>query len=217
MLLNIYSKGGPKLHIPDGFLDLKTSITTYLISGVSISMALKQLNKNFEEKNIPTLGLLGAFIFAAQMINLPIAGGTSGHLMGGVLAMLIAGPWAAVVVISTILFIQAIIFMDGGIIVLGANILNMAVVQVFLGYFIFYKSKRIVSSYKIRTFLAAFLSMEISAALVALELAFSQTITLSKVLPAMLGWHFLIGILEGIITLIIIIYLKKVAPDRVKI
>jgi len=205
------------MHIPDGFLDLKTSITTYILSGVSLSIALKQLNKSFEEKNIPTLGLLGAFIFAAQMINLPIAGGTSGHLMGGVLAMLIAGPWAAIVVISTILFIQAIIFMDGGIVVLGANILNMAVVQVFTGYFIFYKCKHIISSYKIRTFLAAFLSLEVSAAIASLELAFSQTISLSTVLTAMLGWHFLIGILEAIITLVIIIYLKKAAPDKVKI
>ncbi len=204
------------MHIPDGFLDLKTSITTYIISGVSLSIALKELKKSFQEKNIPTLGLLGAFIFAAQMINLPIAGGTSGHLMGGVLAMLIAGPWAAVVVISTILFIQAIIFMDGGIAVLGANILNMAVVQVFAGYFIYYKGKSIIPSYKIRTFLAAFLSLEISAALASLELAFSQTISLSMVLPAMLGWHFLIGLLEGIITLVIIIYLKKAAPDRIK-
>lgn len=205
------------MHIPDGFIDLKTSITTYLISGLNLSIAVKQLNKKFEEKNIPILGLLGAFIFTAQMINLPIAGGTSGHLTGGVLAMILAGPWAAVLVMSTILFIQAVIFMDGGITALGANILNMAVVQVFAGYFIFHRSKKIISSYKIRTFLAAFLSIEISAVLASLELAFSQTILLNKVLPAMLGWHFLIGLLEGIITLLIIIYLRKTAPERIKI
>lgn len=204
------------MHIPDGFLDLKTSITTYLAAGGTLSYGLKKLQTNLDEKDVPLLGLLGAFIFAAQMINIPIAGGTSGHLMGGVLAMLIVGPWAASIVITSILIIQAIFFMDGGLTVLGANILNMAIIQVFIGYYLYNKTDNLLKSHKIRIFIAAFSGTFISAALAAVELAISGIISLTIVLPAMLGWHLIIGILEGLITMLIISYLSRVAPELIK-
>ncbi|AZR72613.1 cobalamin biosynthesis protein CbiM [Anoxybacter fermentans] len=202
------------MHIPDGFLDVKTCVSTYLAVGGSFGFGLKRMKANFKEEQIPLLGLLGAFIFAAQMINLPIAAGTSGHLLGGVLAMLVVGPWAASLIITSILIIQAIFFMDGGVAVLGANILNMAVIQVFAGYWIYWGLKKLIKSYKIRIFISAWAATVISAVAAALELAFSGTIGLHLVLPAMVGWHMLIGLIEGLITLLVVVYLKKVIPEK---
>jgi cobalt/nickel transport system permease protein len=205
------------MHIPDGFLDLKTCIGTYLGTAGALKFSLDKLKNNFAEEKIPLLGLLGAFIFAAQMINLPIAAGTSGHLLGGVLAMLVVGPWAATIVITAILVIQAIFFMDGGITVLGANIFNMAVVQVFAGYGFYIVLQRITKSAKMSVFLAAFLATVISAGVAALELAISGTIALDLVLPAMIGWHLLVGLIEGVITVLIVSYLERVIPNRLEL
>ncbi|AGB41692.1 ABC-type Co2+ transport system, permease component [Halobacteroides halobius DSM 5150] len=202
------------MHIPDGFLDLKTCVTTYLAAGASLKFSLEQLKKKFSEEQIPLLGLLGAFIFAAQMINLPIAGGTSGHLLGGVLAMLVVGPWAASIVMSAILIIQAVIFMDGGIAVLGANIFNIAIVQVVGSYLIYQLLDKVINSFKVNVFITACLATIISSVFAALELAFSGTVSLRIVIPAIVGWHLLIGLLEGLITVLVVVYLKRVIPKR---
>lgn len=202
------------MHIPDGFLDVKTCVTTYLAAGGSLAYGLRRLKPQFREEQIPTLGLIGAFIFAAQMINLTIAPGTSGHLLGGALAMLVVGPWAAGVVITSILTIQSVFFMDGGILALGANVLNMAVVGVLVSYAIFRGLARWIPPVAVRTFLAACLSTVTAAALAALELAVSGTRGLALVLPAMLGWHLIIGLVEGVITVLVIGYLMRVVPER---
>ncbi len=202
------------MHIPDGFLDLKTCATTYLASGGSLVYGLRKMRNKLGEEQIPLLGLMGAFIFAAQMINLPIAAGTSGHLLGGVLAMLVAGPWAAFFIMTSILIIQSIFFMDGGITVLGANIFNMAIVQVFVGFWIFYGLRKLIKSPLVRAFVAALVGTLVSAMAAAFELAISGTIALKLVFPAMVGWHLLVGLIEGVITVLIIGYLMRVTPER---
>lgn len=205
------------MHIPDGFLDVKTCVTTYVAAGGGLGYSLKRLKGQFAEQQIPLFGLLGAFIFAAQMINLPVAAGTSGHLLGGVLSTLIVGPWAASVILTSILLIQSIFFMDGGLGALGANVFNMAIVGVFLGYALFIGFGKVCKSLKVRIFLSAMLSTVIAAGVAAVELALSGTVPLSVVLPAMLGWHILIGLIEGSITVLVMSYLMKVIPERLNI
>lgn len=202
------------MHIPDGFLDVKTCTVTYLAAGGSLAYDLYRLKSHIRDEQIPTLGLIGAFIFAAQMINLTIAAGTSGHLLGGALAMLVVGPWAAGVVMASILIIQAIFFMDGGVLALGANVFNMAVVGVLLSYVVFRGLQHWIPSITIRTFIAACLSTVVAAIFAALELAFAGTKGLAVVLPAMLGWHLIIGLIEGVITVLVIRYLMRVVPER---
>src|SRR5512140_2952637 len=116
------------MHIPDGFLDAKTAITTGIFSATGLGTALRYAGRKLQPRQIPLIGLTGAFVFVAQMINFPVAGGTSGHLLGGALAVVLLGPSAAVIVMSSVLIIQALIFADGGLLALGANILNMALV-----------------------------------------------------------------------------------------
>ena len=202
------------MHIPDGFLDLKTCVTTYLLSGAALSYGIKKLKNNFSEKNIPILGILGAFIFAAQMINIPIGFGTSGHLMGGVLAMLVLGPWSASLIITSILVIQSVFFMDGGILALGANVLNMALIQVWVGYFIYNFLTKINFSDKLRIIITGLSAAVISAAFAAFELSFSNIVNLNLILGAMVGWHIIIGLMEGLITMLVLSYLKKTVSTQ---
>lgn len=205
-----------KMHIPDGFLDVKTAVVTYASAGTALGFSLKKLRTSFNEEKIPLLGLLGAFIFITQMINLPIIGGTSGHLLGGVLAMLVVGPWAASIVLTSILLIQSIFFMDGGLMALGANVFNMAIIGVFVGYWIYNGLKKFIASYKVRVFISAYLSTVIASAAASIELAVSGKGSLNVIFTAMVGWHSLIGIIEGVITLLVIVYLVKVMPERLE-
>ena len=124
------------MHIPDGFLDTKTWIGMGCISTVFIGVAVRQANKKISEKHIPLLGVMAAFVFAAQMFNFPVGGGTSGHFMGTTLIAILLGPWASVLIMTTVLTVQCLIFQDGGLTALGANIFNMGVVGGFFGYYI---------------------------------------------------------------------------------
>src|SRR5215207_3113741 len=123
-----------QLHIPDGFLSFIVSLICWVITAVILSMAISRTNKSLGEKQVPLMGIMAAFIFAAQMINFPVAGGTSGHLLGGALAAIVLGPWAAILVMASVLGVQALLFQDGGLVALGANILNMGVLTALVGY-----------------------------------------------------------------------------------
>src|SRR5579862_8419637 len=123
------------MHLPDGFLDARTALLTSGVAVAGVGMALRQARTSLEPRQMPMLGLGAAFIFAAQMLNFPVAGGTSGHLIGGVLASVLLGPSAAVLVISSVLIVQCLVFADGGVLALGANIFNMAIVSSVGGYF----------------------------------------------------------------------------------
>ncbi|TEB07583.1 Fused nickel transport protein NikMN [Pelotomaculum schinkii] len=198
------------MHIPDGFLDAKTWVATTVVGAGALSYSLKKVREEFNERLIPVMGVLAAFIFAAQMINFPIAGGTSGHLLGATLATVLLGPWCSGLIISTVLIIQCLFFNDGGLTALGANILNMA----FIGSLVAYGVYKLVSGKsrfeQAAIFLAAWSSV-IAAALVAtVELALSGTVPFHVALAAMLSWHFLIGIGEGLITVVVVSYVRGV-------
>lgn len=125
------------MHIPDGFLDAKTAIATGVFSVTGLGAALRQAGKHLQSRKIPLIGLSAAFIFVAQMLNFPVASGTSGHLLGSTFAAVLLGPSAAIIVMSSVLIVQSLIFADGGILALGANIFNMAIVAPLCGYGIY--------------------------------------------------------------------------------
>jgi cobalt/nickel transport system permease protein len=203
------------MHIPDGFLDAKTWLSTTLASSGAISYSLKKLKADLDDKRLPFMGVLAAFIFAAQMINFPIPGGTSGHLLGGALAAILLGPWAASLVMTIILVVQALLFADGGITTLGANIFNMAILAPFIGAY-FYSLIIKLSNNKLTSlaaFIAAWITVVIAAISTALELSISGTSPLKLALPAMVGWHTIIGAGEGLITASVVNYLARIRPD----
>jgi cobalt/nickel transport system permease protein len=193
-----------KLHIPDGFLSTLVAAAGWLLAIAAIAYALRQTRGQLGSKQIPLMGVLAAFIFAAQAINFPVAGGTSGHLLGGTLAAIILGPWAAVLVMTAVIGVQALLFQDGGLLALGFNIVNMGVLTAFTGHFIYQLLKSVMgpgrNSLLAAGAVGAWLSVMVGAIATAVELAFSGTSTLGVALPAMAGVHALIGIGEGLIT-----------------
>ncbi|WP_369018582.1 energy-coupling factor ABC transporter permease [Thermatribacter velox] len=201
------------MHIPDGFLDTKTWVTTVGVSAIFLSYGISRLKREFDYRKVPLMGVVAAFIFAAQMINFPVAGGTSGHLIGALLAAVLAGPLEAMVIMSTILIVQCFVFMDGGVTALGANILNMALIATWVGYYVYRLLDRKNALQPWALFLGSWVSVVAAAVAASIELAVSGTIPLSVVLPAMLFWHLLIGVGEGAITLLVVSYVKKTRPE----
>jgi cobalt/nickel transport system permease protein len=193
-----------EMHIPDGFLSPGVYIICWAITVVAVGLALQRTGRELGERQIPLMGVLAAFIFAAQMLNFPVAGGTSGHLIGGALAAILLGPWAAILVMTSVVGLQALLFQDGGLLVLGANIVNMAVISSIAGYATFTAVRRLVADERLGTlvggFAGAWLSVMLAAAATALQLALSGTSDFSVAMPAMLGVHALIGVGEGLIT-----------------
>lgn len=194
------------MHIPDGFLDAKTWVTLSVASTAIVAVALKHKEtKQLDQQQVPMLGMMTAFIFAAQMINFPIAGATSGHLLGAALAAILFGPWLGAIMMTSVFVIQALFFHDGGITALGANVFN-AVAAGFVGYWI-YSALCKVSKDKWRsvaTFIASFISVLFAASLIAIELAIAGTIPFPVAFKAMIGWHLLIGLGEAAITVFVV-------------
>jgi cobalt/nickel transport system permease protein len=192
------------MHIPDGFLNIATVATTYVVSAGGVGNAVRVANKKLGEKQVPLMGILAAFIFAAQMLNFPIAGGTSGHFVGAALAAILLGPWATVLIMSCVLIAQCLIFQDGGLLALGANIFNMGIVASFSGYYIYRLVTSLMGNGRRGTlvggFAGAWVSVFLASIFCAVELAVSGVSPMRVVLPAMAGFHALIGIGEGLIT-----------------
>lgn len=192
------------MHIPDGFLNIATVATTYAVSVGGVSNAVRVTNKHLGEKQIPLMGILAAFIFAAQMLNFPIIGGTSGHLIGAALAAILLGPWAGVLIMTCVLIAQSLIFQDGGLLALGANIFNMGIVACFSSYYIYRLVMLLLRNSRkgmlFGGFAGAWISVFLASVFCAIELAISGTSPIQLVLPAMAGLHALIGIGEGLIT-----------------
>jgi cobalt/nickel transport system permease protein len=206
------------MHIPDGLLATNALVPAWLISIGSLGFCLRKTALILKERMIPLMGIMSAFIFAAQMINFPVVGGTSGHLFGGVLAAVLLGPYAAAVVLSCVLIFQCLIFQDGGLLALGANIFNMAIAGTIGGYLIFAGLNKIFGAGKVFlavAAVAAWFSVVLAAAFCALELAVSGISPLHIVLPAMMGIHALIGIGEAIITVAVLSFVRKVRPDLI--
>lgn len=204
------------LHIPDGFLSFIVSAVCWAISALILSVAISRTNKSLGEKQVPLMGVMAAFIFAAQMINFPVAGGTSGHLLGGALAAIVLGPWAAMVVMTAVIAVQSLLFQDGGLLVMGANILNMGLITSVIGYglyrAVFGRSRRVRL---VVAGCAAWLSVMAGALATALQLWLSGTSNLQTVTLSMLGVHALIGIGEALITVAALTFILQTRPDLV--
>ncbi|MFN8380798.1 MAG: energy-coupling factor ABC transporter permease [Anaerolineales bacterium] len=202
------------MHIPDGFLSLVISIICWAITASVLALAISKTNKSLGEKQIPLMGVMAAFIFAAQMINFPVAGGTSGHLLGGAMAAIVLGPWAGMLVMTSVIAVQGLLFQDGGILVMGANILNMGLVTAAVGYGLYRSVAGRSKPVKLAVAgVAAWLSVMTGALLTSIQLWLSGTSNLQIVIPAMLGVHALIGLGEALITVSALTFILQTRPD----
>ena len=209
--------GALPLHAPDGFFSLPISAAGYALAAAAVGFAIYRANRSLNERIVPMMGVMAAFIFAAQMLNFPVAGGTSGHLIGGALAAIILGPWAAILVMTAVVGLQALLFQDGGLLVMGVNLLNMSIVSVLAGYGTYWVSQRLggggFTSLMAGGFAAAWVSVVASSATTAVALSLSGTSPLAVALPAILGFHMLIGIGEGLITVFALLFIRQARPQ----
>ena len=202
------------LHIPDGFLNIPVSLIFWVITIILVGLAISKTNKSLGEKQIPLMGIMAAFIFAAQMLNFPVAGGTSGHFLGGALAAIVLGPWAAILVMTAVVGLQGLLFQDGGLLVMGANIFNMGILTAAIGFGLY---RMVINRSRVTRLItagvAAWLATMAAALLTSLQLWLSGTTRLEIVIPAMLGVHALIGIGEALITVAALAFIEQTRPD----
>ncbi|GAP97750.1 cobalt transporter CbiM [Leptolyngbya sp. NIES-2104] len=208
------------LHIPDGFLNVPVTLLTWIFAIVLIAVSLNRVQAEYQERTVPLMGVCAAFIFAAQMINFPIPGGTSGHLLGGTLAGVLLGPWAGSLVMTVVFIVQAFLFQDGGVTALGANIFNMGLIGTFGGYYLYRSIRNAMGRDDSKAILtgaaiAAWVSVMIAAIVCAFQLAISGAVPLPVALSAMTFWHLMIGIGEAVITVIALSYILKTRPDLI--
>ena len=207
------------MHIPDGFLSNGINAATFVISAGACAYGVKRVNRNFGEREVPLMGVTAAFIFAAQMINFPVAGGTSGHFLGAVFSSVLLGPWASLIIITIVLVVQCLGFADGGLTAIGSNIFNMGVIGALGGYgifsFIYTLLQKSRKGFFIALAISSWFSIVMGASASAVELAISGTSPLKIALPAMAGIHAIIGVGESIITTAAISLILKTRPDLV--
>lgn len=199
------------LHIPDGFLHVLVSLVCWGLTLIVLALAVRATREELDERLVPLAGIMAAFIFAAQMLNFPVAGGTSGHFVGAALAAIVLGPWLGVLVMTAVVAVQALLFQDGGLLVMGANILVMGIVPGFVAYAVYSLARR--GHNLLVAGAAAWLSVMAAALVTALLLAFSGTSRLAVVLPAMLGVHALIGLGEALITVAALSFIRATRPS----
>lgn len=206
------------LHVPDGPLSPPVLLVTWAIAIGLIAISLKRAQAEYQERAVPLMGVCAAFIFAAQMINFPIPGGTSGHLLGGTLAGALLGPWAGSLVMVAVFIVQSVVFQDGGLTALGANILNMGLIGTFGGYYVYRTIRFAVGRDTLRgvgvgAAVAAWTSVVVASIICAIQLALSGIVSLTVALIAMASWHLLIGIGEALITVIALSFIWRTRPD----
>jgi len=213
--------GPVMLHIPDGFLSTPVAVLGWLLAAVLVGWALRKTRGQLGERQVPLMGILAAFIFAAQMLNFPVAGGTSGHMLGGALAAIVLGPWAATLIMTAVVATQALLFQDGGLLALGWNILNMGVLTAFTGYFVYQGVLKWVGDGRRAVLVAGmaggWLSVMVGAVATAVELAVSGTSPLTVALPAMAGVHAVIGVGEALITVAALALIAQARPDMLRL
>jgi cobalt/nickel transport system permease protein len=207
------------MHIPDGFLSNRVALSLDVVSGASVLYAARRLKIERFGRMVPVMGVLSAFVFAAQMLNFPVFGGTSGHLLGGALLGILLGPLGGLMTMATVIVAQALFLQDGGILALGANLFNMGALPVFFGYAVFRMLGSPQRPGKALAFLGFFVgwaSVVISASVCALELAISGAVPLKVGLPAMAGFHMVLGVVEGALTAGVLNFLARVRPDLIR-
>ncbi|MGA0112939.1 MAG: energy-coupling factor ABC transporter permease [Candidatus Nanopelagicaceae bacterium] len=209
------------MHIPDGFIDIPTSASFGLLAVAGTAVALKKARTELDDRTAPMAGLTAVFIFAVQMLNFPVAAGTSGHLLGGALATVLVGPYAASLAVTVVLGVQALLFADGGLSALGLNIFNLGIIAVLVSHLVFVFAKKIMpknrGSIPIAAAIAALISVPISASAFALQYAIGGTGTApaSTVFAAMFSTHILIGIGEALITMVTVSAIISTRSDLV--
>jgi len=204
------------MHIPDAFIPITQGVVYWIIALVFIALALRWARNEMDEQRLPLIAVLAAGIFSLQSFNLPIAMGTSGHLVGGALAAIILGsPFAAVFILTLVLVLQGVFFGDGGITTMGANIVNMGVIGGFVGFYTFRGLMSVTRNVSISGFAAAWLACLIPALACAFEMYFAGTFPLREGLIAMGLYHAVIGIIEGFVTVVAIRFIVDARPDIV--
>ncbi|KYC47440.1 MAG: cobalt transport protein CbiM [Candidatus Methanofastidiosum methylothiophilum] len=202
------------MHIPDGFLDMNIAVLYYLLTAIVVGICIYKIKKDgIDEKRVPIAGLVAAGIFAAQMLNWPIPGGTSAHFVGGAVAAIILGPFLGCIAMVSVVSIQALVFGDGGITALGTNLFSMAIVGVFVAYYI-YKALNKYNT-KIAAFVAGWIGITLGAINTGIATGLSSTFqyAITTTVPIMGIWHGILGIIEGLITVAIIAYIEKNRED----
>lgn len=206
------------LHAPDGFVSLPIAMVMWAATAVVLAIAVKRTNATLNERAVPLLGVMAAFIFAAQMFNFPVVGGTSGHLLGGVLAAIMLGPWAATLVMASVIAVQALLFQDGGLVVMGLNIFNMGVIGTLGGYWL-YRALAGLFGGEGRgrlpaAAIAGWVSVVAGAVAMSLQIGLTPDMPpLGVVLAAMVGVHVLIGIGEALITVAALAFIGVTRAD----
>ncbi|MBN1311759.1 MAG: energy-coupling factor ABC transporter permease [Anaerolineae bacterium] len=206
------------MHAPDGFFAPWLSIVGWIVTVAMVLLAIRNTRTQLGERQIPLMGLIAAAIFAGQMLNFTIPGGTSGHLLGGALAAILLGPWGGVLVMTTVVGIQGLLFQDGGLVVMGINIINMGIVTSFSGYFVYQLLKRRLKGNTgtlVGGFVAGWVSVVLTSLFASVELALSGTSPLIVALPAMVGVHVMIGVGEGLLTAFALSFILAARRDLV--
>jgi cobalt/nickel transport system permease protein len=208
------------MHIPDGFLSNPINLATAGLSGLTLAVALRKAKREMDDREIPLVGVTAAFIFAAQMINFPVAGGTSGHFLGAALAAILLGPWISFIIMTLVLVLQCLGFADGGLTALSSNVLNMGLIGGVGVYYIFRLLQKILPKttrgFLTASALAAWSSVFLASLACAVELALSGTSPARIVIPAMAGFHALIGIGEALITTAILSAVLAARADLIR-
>lgn len=209
------------MHVPDGFLDAPTSVATGIVAAAGVAVALRGARRELDDRTAPMAGLVATFIFAGQMMNFPVGAGTSGHLLGGALAAVLVGPWTGILCLTVVLFVQALLMSDGGVTALGTNITLMGLVGVGVAWLVF-RGLLLVLPRRLGVVapaaaVAAFVSVPVAALAFTALYAVGGTapIPLGMLATAMLGWHILIGLGEGLITALVVRSVAAVRPDLV--
>ncbi|GAB0025014.1 energy-coupling factor ABC transporter permease [Janibacter indicus] len=210
------------MHVPDAFLDAPTSLATGGVAIAGVALALRRTPSDLDDRVAPLAGLVATFVFAAQMLNFPVAGGTSGHLLGGALAAVLVGPWTATLCITVVLLVQALVFADGGLTALGTNVTLMALVGVWVGWVVFVLARRLLparpASIPVAAAIGAFASVPCAAVVFAglFMVGGTASVDAGALLTAMVSWHLLIGLGEAAITFLVVSAVVGVRPDLVR-
>jgi cobalt/nickel transport system permease protein len=194
------------MHIPDGFVDAPTSIAFGVVAAAGVGLCLRGARRELDERTAPMAGLVAAFVFAVQMLNFPVAAGTSGHLLGGALAAVLVGPWTGALCVTVVLIVQTLFFADGGLTALGLNVTNMGLVTAVVGWLVFRGLRAVLprtrASVVAATFVAALVSVPASALAFVAQYSVGGTadVPLGTLTTAMVGVHVLIGLGEAAIS-----------------
>jgi cobalt/nickel transport system permease protein len=209
------------VHVPDGFINAPVSLAAGAVAVAGVAVCLRGARRELDDRTAPLAGLVAAFIFAVQMLNFPVAAGTSGHLLGGALAAILVGPYTGALCVAVVLLIQSILFADGGLTALGINVVNMALITVIVGYVVFRVLTRLLPAAKASTVFSAFVAALVSVPVSALgfvgfyAIGGTTDVSLGAVASAMVGVHILIGIGEAFITAATVASIVAVRPDLV--